>query len=518
MLFKKSVALVIGVTAGLLSATGCNSTERGIGWQRPGMAYQAHAVAPDEAAPFTPPPAASQHISFVSRQRFGGRGNFGDVWVHGNYAYVGSFRAQNCPGHGVSIADVSDPARPTAISTFAAYPRTAAEDMEVTFMASRHFVGTLAAVGLQDCSETPGVKGMHSLELWDTTNPRRPVRLGFYDIRGTELGGVHELKLFQRNGRYYVILAANYYGVADSALGESDVRILDVTNPRAPVQVSSWGAGRDGRLAYGSPLFSNVPPANCEAPPGGTSDCRAASSGGYPVVAAHSVSVSPDGTRAYVAYWDAGMITLDIRDITRPRMIGRANSGPQEEGDLHSAIEVPYFNGNVAITTDEDFSPLYNTQDEPNDVWGFARIWNISNPARPRQIATIASPHGASNRTDGIYSVHNPVTVQNLAFFSWYTDGVRVYDIANPSRPDLVAFFDAPRVVDPAPGEVPIPTGSFWGIYVRLPYIYASDMNAGLYVLRLSPKALSKLRTRDDDHDDDRDRDHDDRDDRDDDD
>jgi hypothetical protein len=479
-----------------LSVGGCAGDDQDLSplpWRS--QARQAHSVAAPNSAPRRePPPADRRGINLVGHEDFGGRGNFGDVWVQGNYAYVGSFRAQGCPGHGVSVADVSNPAHPTAVSTFAAYPNTAAEEITATFMASPHFVGTVAAVGLQDCSETPGVAGQHGLALWNVTNPHRPTPLGVYDTGAATLGGVHELSLFQRDGRYYAILATNFYGVDNPDVPESDVRIIEITNPRAPRFISSWAVGRDLGLAYGSPLLATTAPHNCDPPPGGTSDCRAVSSGGYPAVYAHSVSVSQDTNRAYVSYWDAGMFILDIRKLSRPVLLGRGNSDATEEGDLHSAIEVPYFNGDIAITTDEDFSPEYNVERERGDIWGFARIWKISNPAHPVQIATIDTPHSASNRNDGLYAVHNPATFRNYAFFTWYTDGLRVYDIANPRRPELVAYFDAPRVPDPAPGSIHIPAGAFWGLALRFPYVYVSDMNAGLYVLRLAPKALENLR------------------------
>jgi hypothetical protein len=471
------------------SISGCS----GYGTESSSQTRQEHVGTGTALGTAVPPPAESQGISLAGAEDFGGRGNFGNIAVHRNFAYLGSFRAQGCPGYGVSVADVSNPFRPRATSTtFAAHPGTAAEDVKVYSMSGRHFSGDVAVVGLQDCSHDPAVEGLRGIELWNVSDPRLPVRLGGFQIGTIAEGGVHELATFTRDGRYYVIVASSFYGVEPIENG-GEVVILDVTNPRRPKKISDFSARVDGRFPYGSPLYSSTVPDNCELRSGVT-DCRAASSGGYPVALAHSVSVNASTTRAYVSYWDSGMVILDISDLDHPRMIGRGNSGPEEEGDLHSAIEVPYFCGSIALTTDEDFSPWYNTEPSPTDVWGFARIWDISNPRRPIQIGRITSPHSNSDRSDGIYAAHNPVMVQNLAFFSWYTDGVRVYDLSNPRRPQLAGFFDAPRVPDPAPGKITLPAGAIWGIQVRPPYVYASDIHAGLYVLRLSPSILSRIR------------------------
>jgi hypothetical protein len=490
----RSVMRVGLVTCAMMVAASCTAGDRpGAGTDRPGRVRQAHRSAQTATDTFNPPPAESRAITLVGEQNFGGRGAFGDLWVHGDHAYVGSYRSGGCRGYGVSVANVSNPRRPTPVSTFAAYPHTSAEDIEVLSVRNRFFNGSLAVVGLQDCSETTDVAGQRGLDLWDTTNPRSPRRLSFIPTSAAHDGGVHELDVFQRDGRVYVIIANNFFGVEDPLrLGET--RIFDITDPRHPAFVSDWSIGRDGRLAFGSELFSDTPPGNCAASPGRPSECRAATSGGYPVVSAHGASVSADGTRAFLSYWDAGAIVLDIRDPRRPRMIGRANSPPTDEGDMHSAVSVPYFCNQLMITTDEDWSPVFNLEGETDDVWGYARLWDIANPSRPRQIGRIESPHSASARADGYYSVHNPVTIQNLAFFSWYTDGLRVYDLANPRAPELLGYFDAPRVPDPEPGEFPNPTGAVWGLSVKPPYVYLSDMNAGLYIVRLAPSIMARFR------------------------
>lgn len=75
---------------------------------------------------------------------------------------------------------------------------------------------------------------------------------------------------------------------------------------------------------------------------------------------------------------------------------------------------------------------------------------------------------------------HNPYIKGDLLFLSYYHDGVRVYDISNPSNPKLVAWHDT----------YPQNTNYYsyngcWGLFPFLPSgnIIASDITNGLFIL-----------------------------------
>ncbi|HEX9813779.1 MAG TPA: hypothetical protein VGB31_02395, partial [Myxococcota bacterium] len=63
----------------------------------------------------------------------------------------------------------------------------------------------------------------------------------------------------------------------------------------------------------------------------------------------HDVWANRDGTVAYLSYWDAGLILLDISDPSQPRLLGRGNY-LNEEGNTHSAV--PAQGGNLVIVGD----------------------------------------------------------------------------------------------------------------------------------------------------------------------
>ena len=410
-----------------------------------------------------------------------------DVWAHGRYAYVGTWSGP-CPGTGVKVIDVLDPARPRQVATLASYPNTSDEDMQVISVRNAFFNGDLLVTGLQDCGLPGQAPGKTGVDLWNVTNAANPTHLGFFD---TGAFGTHEVSLTKQGTRVFALAAVPFSEITSGGT-VGDFQLIEVTDPRNPVRADDWGAGKDGHMAFGAAFLAGVlpPPFDCTPPPGQQPLCR----GHFGAVFGHSASPSADGRRAYVAYWDAGGIILDISNPNDVRMIGRTVYPAGSEGDTHTAM--PNGSDTVLITDDEDFSPTdlkaAGEPREPGDTWGFARIWNITNPAQPREVADVATPHSLTNKTDGFYSVHNVEIVGSTAYFSWYSDGLRVVDISDPARPEETAFFRPQPTLDPTgffgpnfgAGGHPIPF--VWGLHVLGGRIYLSDINFGLRIVTLT--------------------------------
>ena len=63
---------------------------------------------------------------------------------------------------------------------------------------------------------------------------------------------------------------------------------------------------------------------------------------------------------------------------------------------------------------------------------------------------------------------------------SWYSDGVRIFDVSNPTNPSKVGFYrPQPHRGILAPHPIPLD----WGVYKTGGSIYLSDMFFGLYVV-----------------------------------
>jgi hypothetical protein len=50
-------------------------------------------------------------------------------------------------------------------------------------------------------------------------------------------------------------------------------------------------------------------------------------------------------------------------------------------------------------------------------------------------LADVATPHSLSSNVSEFYSAHNPEFVGDLPTVSWYSDGLRVFDVSDPARP-----------------------------------------------------------------------------------
>src|SRR5207302_1054399 len=107
-------------------------------------------------------------------------------------------------------------------------------------------------------------------------------------------------------------------------VNQGDFRIVDISDPARPVQLSSWRPE--------------------------TAGLRAPGIGCNPQVFDHSARGSRDGMRAYLSYWDAGLLILDISDPTAPRFLGQALDRGAE-GAIHSVDITP---DGLALVTEED--------------------------------------------------------------------------------------------------------------------------------------------------------------------
>jgi hypothetical protein len=271
----------------------------------------------------------AKNFKLLGHNDLGAEDTNGDVWAHGNFAYVGTW-GDPCNGRGVKVIDVSDLREPRLVGRLAARDDTSAEDVVVRRVSTASFAGDLLAVGIQSCAaEPPPETEEFGAEFWDVSDPTAPQKLSEIGLSHGG-GGVHELDLFQRGDRVYALVATPFTEWFDPVAPAGDFQIVDVTNPRMPVRVAHWGAGAHN-LSPG-PFFGQ---------------------GSFGARYAHSARASSDGTKAYVSYWDLGVLTFDITDIANPVLISRTRYRADADGDAHSVSEYGHF----LLQNDEDFDP-----------------------------------------------------------------------------------------------------------------------------------------------------------------
>jgi hypothetical protein len=431
--------------------------------------------------------AQVKNMEVVGHNDLGGRGFNADVWFHEGFAYVGHWgfsdwsngsKTRFCPSppkNGVAVVDARDPANPEMVSRLANPNGTSAEDVTVFEARYGPLAGRdIAAVGIQVCGGSrldPSFP--RGLMLFDVTNPANPARLGFIST-GCCTRGLHELEFEHRDdlGKTFVyasVPASEYEeegspsGFRDRQ-GRGDFRLIDVTNPAAPVAVSDWGVIHDA----GGPLG---PDQGCDPD----------------AVFGHSAEPSADGKLVFLAYWDSGFVALDVTNPADPTLRGDTDYGADEDGDGHSSMYDD--DRELLFSADEDFGR--NCGPDIEQGYGYLRIWDYSNLAAPTQIGEYRTPNsrGTNPIGSGDYTIHNPFLVGTDVYASWYSDGVRVIDAANPRAPREVAYFVPPagqNPVKPSQRSTLSQTPQVWGVVVdeATGLVYASDMNTGLWILR----------------------------------
>lgn len=373
--------------------------------------------------------------------------DYADVWGHRNTAYVGSRCGERAAGGaGVRVVDIFSPSHPKLVSVLPNPRFSRAEDVVVRHVETPHFTGELAAVGIQQCFEPAKETAYTGLAFFDVTSPAHPRTLSVWKLPPRSIG-CHEIDLVQRPGGR--VLAGCARNLVDQINGSPGVHFVDVSNPREPRTVSTF--------ALDVNVLSGV--------------------GCAPLKFDHSVRFVHSGTQAYLSYWDAGTVLLDLRDAKAPRLVSRTRiTPPDEDGDNHSMTLAN--GGKWLIINPEDFSP-FDRRCRKYDGYGEAYVYDNTNPSHPRFVGSFATPNTHSSRTDGAFTVHNTEVVNGRQFFSsWYSDGVVWWTMSDSGAARQLGQF-VPRTVFSEGDAV-------WGVYPDPgnDVILASSFSGGLWILK----------------------------------
>lgn len=364
------------------------------------------------------------------------------------YLYTGHFWHR-----GWSIIDVTDPVAPKVVK-FIAGP-------ENTFTGQMELSGNLLITALEKLLPGFGVDERQAFDngviLWDISDPVNPRRLSQFKTGGT---GSH--RNFYAGGQY-LHLAAGMPGY------EGNIYVIvDISDPVNPREVGRWHVkGQDT--------------ANGEIPPEEN--------------ISHHGPAYVIGNQVYLAYGSAGMIILDISDITKPKQIGNLDFSPpfHSRFGVHTVLPIP--EKGIAYLNSEDVS--YGKGELHH-----ASIVDISNPAQPRLLSILPEPVPPPNapyrdffEKGGWSGPHNTNLLQHnpdvekqgdLLYLAHFNAGLRIYDVANKRKPFEVGFFLPP---EPRKRYGPMPEGKLVlqtedVLVDRRGYIYITDKNQGVWIVK----------------------------------
>ena len=413
------------------------------------------------------------NIRGVAVNDINGRGGDTQMTWAGRCAYR-VIPARDGKPEGVAVLDVRDPRRPR-LARILAEPAWASRGgvlkIHEGISANERRgilvvpVGTMLSIYdiRRDCS-APRLVSSFEFDLPDDTVKRLP---GFDD-------GIHSGKISPDGTFYY----ATDIGNGAVSLSGPCLTVIDLANLTRPQLVTRWGAefpchdlsfNADGTRAYVGYYAGNV---------------------GHPsaVVGAFTPAVA-------AAHAVSGLKILDTSAVQRRaknpsiEVVSELNGGRQ-----HTETVTRIGNRTYVIAGEEGFCP-----------GGNGRIVDITDERKPVQVAEIPlavnSPENcavarADRENELLLYMSHYISVDNpdnasLVFFTWYSSGLRVFDVRDPRNPREVAYYNPPVGEGAAashdssttyPRYLPA-TGQIW---------FGSGVN-GFNVVELAPRLRPKV-------------------------
>lgn len=322
--------------------------------------------------------------------------------------------AHEHPPAAFSIFDVTEPSDPKLIWQLP-LPH---KDVRGNSLALR---GNLLLVAYQ-CNKF-GLKPA-GFQVYDVSNPVQPREVSFFDVSGPYSEGVHYLSFM--DGRYAHISTGAPDFESKHPKDHQFYMIVDLADPSKPREVGRWWmpGQRKGDKA--------------ELP------ARHAEPFDFAYRPHHTLSYPERPDRAYIGYIDGGIVILDIADKSAPKLISRLDYHPPFPGFTHTVL--PLFERNLLVVTDEATGD--HGIDWPKRCW----MVDVREEKNPVMIASMPTPEGFEDlhRIGGRIGAHNihenepepgSAKLQNTVVMTWFSAGLRVYDIADPFRPEEIAAF-----------------------------------------------------------------------------
>ena len=319
------------------------------------------------------------------------------MWAHRGFGYIGTFNVPCGTGEnfvegvgpvdlvdgveqpGVAVFNVRNPRKPRYVGNLPSVEGSRSNDVKVDRLGRRDIL----VHSNEACTGGPGGPG--GIEIYDVTNPRRPVHQA--SIRIDELNpitdelfggitdvGVHNMFLFEQGRRSFVSVVSE--GVFDNFM------TFDITDPTSPELVSAWGAEElfdpgvgdetedvDRVLAAANWLLDGF----------GTSRNRFL----------HDITYDLKGKTAYLSNWDAGLVRMDMSDPANPQVVSVALD-PENgslDGEVNSHAAWPSENGRIVVETEEDFDHIrlaVAVSDGPLAGEEFGAFEDVAGPPPPR--------------------------------------------------------------------------------------------------------------------------------------
>ncbi|HJS73787.1 MAG TPA: hypothetical protein VJ921_05830, partial [Vicinamibacteria bacterium] len=343
----------------------------------------------------------------------------------------------------IDVTDVRSPKVLTQVPTVRADVRCNSLGLSGDVLAVAH---QTARVGLPHA----GVR------VYDVSTPESPEELSFFDTSGPHSRGAHFVWFV--DGEYAYVATGGRDFVPTHSNDDQFLMIVDLRDPRRPREIGRW-------WLPGTREGDSEPPLP-----------RRPIDGGYRL---HSPYVSPERPdRVYAGWIDGGVVILDIADRSQPKLVSRHSWYPPEIGYTHTAF--PLFGRDLLVAAEEAVRD--RCEDWPKRIW----MVDITDEQKPRRGAVLPTPPNREDlcKSGGRFGAHNvhvnrpgafSKTLTETVIGTFFSGGVRIYSITDPADPREIAFL----VPEAPPGNR---TGAIQlnDVYVdEKGWIYTNDRDTG---------------------------------------
>jgi hypothetical protein len=315
------------------------------------------------------------------------------------------------------------------------------------------------------------VRGLDGVRIVDVSDPAAPVEVGHAPVALTKEEFYNDIKLTAVTaGRRYAIAASTIRGAV----------VIDVTDPAAPAEVTTFPPPPMGEARIEvHTLFIEDDRAYLANVTTGGLDIYSVADPANPVRLGGWVhpdvarfggllhDLYVEDGRAYLNYWDKGMVILDTLDDPAAPAVV-GTFDDYDRRTSHSSWVTDAGGRRVAIHGDEDFG-------------AHVRIVDVD-PASVDFLNVLGS-----YQTRREVSVHNVMAVGELGLITHYQDGLRILDLSDPTDPREIGHFRSWDLDHPRSATY---GSSFYEGAIGVDYdgetglIYLADTHRGLVILR----------------------------------
>jgi hypothetical protein len=379
----------------------------------------------------------------------------GQVTVAGNHAYVGHIPNQDQLG--TTIIDVADPVNPRVVATItlddpASHShkvRVVGDVMIVNHERNMTRIGRraeqlpaaraelTASLGREPApAEVAARMGVSEADLriveaaareryqnggfkiYDVSNPAKPKLITYQKTEGI---GVHR---FAMDARYAYISTE-----MDGFIGNILV-IYDIADPRAPQEVSRWWMPGQHIAAGETPSWQ-----------------------GRRHRLHHALRF---GDELWASCWHGGFFVIDCADIAQLRTLGSYNYHPPFPEPTHTVMPAHINGRRIAIAIDEEDQAQSASEEQARRGRLHAGLatFDVSDPAaiKPLGLFEVSELDSPFARVEGArFGAHQYHEAMHgtLVHAVWFSAGLRIIDVADPSQPREVGHF----IPEPAGGR-----------------------------------------------------------------